>query len=134
MIKGPWGWHLIVDAADCDRSLITMKTHIENFAKTMVKEIDMVAYGDPIIEHFADHDEDKAGFTLVQLIETSNITAHFCNKSGDAYIDVFSCKPFSSMVAMDVIQNFFHPKATVSRVIHRDAKLAKPKSEVCDNE
>lgn len=134
MTKGPWGWHLIVDAHDCDRSLITMRDHIANFSKTMVKEIDMVAYGNPIIEHFADHDEDKAGYTLVQLIETSNITAHFCDKSGDAYIDIFSCKPFDSVVAIEVINNFFHPKSHVSRLITRDASLVKHKSVVCDNE
>jgi S-adenosylmethionine/arginine decarboxylase-like enzyme len=53
----------------------------------------MVPYGEPQVVHFGSG--DKSGFTLVQLIETSNITAHFCEETDDMYLDVFSCKPFN---------------------------------------
>ncbi len=50
----------------------------------------MGSYEEPVLEHFATHDLSKAGYSLVQLIETSPITGHFVDKNGDAYLDVFS--------------------------------------------
>jgi S-adenosylmethionine/arginine decarboxylase-like enzyme len=77
----------------------------------------MVAYGQPMIHHFGSG--DKAGYTLVQLIETSNITAHFCEESGDAFIDVFSCKPFSRKKVEALIEEVFVPKTIETQIILR---------------
>lgn len=68
-----WGYHLMLDCSDCDREKITSKENIINFTKELVKIIDMKAYGDPIVVHFAEHDPTKAGYCLLHLIETSNI-------------------------------------------------------------
>lgn len=103
-----FGQHLIVDAAGCN-DRISDRDSLAQFASDLVKAIDMKAYGAPWIEHFG-HDLPKAsGFTLVQLIETSNITAHFCDDTGEAYFDIFSCKTFDEAVAIDVIQDHFAP-------------------------
>jgi len=79
----------------------------------------MVAYGEPHIVNFGTG--NKAGFTLIQLIETSNIAAHYCNENGDVYIDVFSCKPFDPDVAHKVFTEYFKPKAFNSRYFERQA-------------
>ena len=102
-----WGYHLICDAADCDRAAVTDAEHIANFARDLVKAIDMVAYGEPQVIHFGE--DNKAGYTLVQLIETSNIMAHFCDDSGDCYLDIFSCKPYDTKVAEDLFRKYFKP-------------------------
>ena len=67
-------------------------------------------YGQPMIEHFATHDDEKAGWSLVQLIETSSITGHFVDKNGDFYIDVFSCKEFDIDKTIDFVSNYLQPK------------------------
>lgn len=103
-----FGQHLIVDAAGCNHR-ISDRESIAGFAKDLVKAIDMKAYGAPWIEHFG-HDLPKAsGFTLVQLIETSNVIAHFCDDTGEAYFDIFSCKTFDEATAIEVIQTYFEP-------------------------
>lgn len=104
-----WGWHLLLDIKACDKTLITSEDNLRNFLTALIQRIDMVAYGDPIIKHFATHDPEKAGYSIVQLIETSNITGHFVDKNGDAYIDVFSCKPFQPQDVIDVVREFFAP-------------------------
>ena len=71
----------------------------------------MISYGEPIIEHFATHDSDKAGFSLVQLIETSSITGHFVDKNGDFYLDVFSCKEYDIQKVIKFVNNYFEPKS-----------------------
>lgn len=114
-----WGYHLIVNAGDCDREAVTNAEKIRGFAKELVKRIDMVAYGEPQVIHFGE--DNKAGYTLVQLIETSNICAHFCDDSGDAYIDVFSCKPYDMHVVLMLIDEYFKPNRMQHTMIERQA-------------
>jgi len=102
-----WGYHLIVDASKCLALPIRNKKHIEFFASHLVKEIDMVAFGEPQVQHFGSG--NKGGYTLVQLIETSNITAHFVEETDDIYLDVFSCKPFNPSDVEDLVQETFEP-------------------------
>jgi S-adenosylmethionine/arginine decarboxylase-like enzyme len=66
----------------------------------------------------------KKGYTLVQLIETSNITAHFVEETDAVYLDVFSCKKFKPSVAIDVFIKYFQPKTIVKSIITRQAKTA----------
>ena len=116
-----WGYHAMFDCASCDKKAIGDRKNIELFIKTLVKEIDMVAYGNPMIEHFATHDPDKAGISFVQMIETSNITGHFVDLNGDAYIDIFSCKPFDVTVAQELIEDFFDPERVRLNFVTRSA-------------
>lgn len=79
----------------------------------------MKAYKEPQIQHFGEG--NKAGYTLVQLIETSNITGHFCDTTGDAYLDIFSCKEFDKQVVRQVILEHFQPQLLDIKVIGRQA-------------
>jgi S-adenosylmethionine/arginine decarboxylase-like enzyme len=63
--------------------------------------------------------DDKSGFTLIQLIETSNIAAHFCEEDSALFLDVFSCKPFSIDVVKDCVQKYFKPMKMVSHYLER---------------
>jgi len=103
----PWGYHLTIDCKSCELGKIKSAENVSNFAKDLVVRIDMVPFGEPQVVHFGK--EDKTGFTLVQLIETSNICGHFCDDSGDAYIDVFSCKPFENDKVLECVREYFNP-------------------------
>ena len=81
----------------------------------------MVAFGEPMIEHFATHAEDKAGWSFVQMIETSNISGHLVDYNGDAYIDIFSCKTVDVKVAEDTIRKYFNPQKVRVNFITRSA-------------
>lgn len=114
-----WGWHLLLDIKSCDIDSIKNEGNLSRFLSALVERIDMVAYGDPIIKHFATHDPEKAGYSIVQLIETSNITGHFVDKNGDAYIDVFSCKAFQPDDVIAVVREFFSPENVTYKWIYR---------------
>lgn len=114
-----WGYHATLDCRSCDKALISDKTVIETFAKELVKRIDMVAYGEPVVVHFGE--DNKAGYTLVQLIETSNICGHFCDDSGDAYIDVFSCKEYDLKTVIATVEEFFTPDSIRCNFLTRQA-------------
>ena len=114
-----WGQHLILDLAGCPRDRLTAAEHIRAWVVELVDAIKMKAYGEPILEHFATHSFDAAGFTLLQLIETSNICAHFAENKGQVYIDIFSCKRFDNDVAINVCRKYFAPETVETQVIER---------------
>ena len=116
-----WGWHLSVDLGGCNKEKITSKDNIIAFCKKLVPTIGMKAYGEPEAVHFAEHDAGKAGFTLTQLIETSNICAHFVDATGEMYLDVFSCKSFDPELVMAVVGEFFEPEFGAIHMVERGA-------------
>lgn len=115
-----WGYHLMLDCSNCKREKIGNRENIYNFVKTLVDRIDMVAVGEPIIEMMCEGDP-KVGYSLMQLISTSNITGHFMDISGEAYIDVFSCKPYDIKVAEDCVREFFEPEKVRVNFLTRNA-------------
>ena len=124
--REPWGQHLVLDFNGCPKELLANKENIMNWSKELVKTIDMVAHGEPIIEHFATHSHEAAGYTLLQMIETSNIAAHFAENIGQVYIDVFSCKAFDADLALEVCKKHFNPSHVnthnMDRGFHKENK------------
>jgi len=103
------------------RGAIRCPRVITQFSDQLVKEIDMVPYGRPQVQHFGSG--NKAGYTLVQLIETSNIVAHFVEETDDMYLDVFSCKPFYPDVVQKVVFRYFTPLNMNSKFLIRQAGM-----------
>ena len=114
-----WGYHLVLDCAHCDPEAINDYDTIYKFTKQLVQDIDMVAYGEPQIVNFGSG--DKAGYTLVQLIETSNICAHFVNELNEIYLDVFSCKPFDPEAVVSIVKKLFKTEKVETQFITRKA-------------
>lgn len=113
-----WGFHLSLDCYGGHKPFVTDGNNIANFARELVKRIDMKAYGEPQVIHFGE--DDKQGYTLVQLIETSNICAHFCDDTGNFYLDVFSCKPYDIREVHKTVAEFFAPDRIVEHYIERE--------------
>ena len=118
-----WGYHMSLDLAGCVREAISSKETLITFVKELVEKIDMKAYGEPDCVHFAEHDPGKAGYTLTQLIETSNICGHFVDATGEAYIDVFSCKGFDPEIVLQVAEKYFSPQLADVYMRERGASL-----------
>lgn len=116
-----WGYHLILDCTGCDIEKIDDREALLVFVKDLVEEIEMKAYGEPILEYFAEHIPAAAGYSLVQLIETSAITGHFASINGDSYIDIFSCKFFDVEKAKKVVEKHLGPKKIRATFLYRQA-------------
>jgi S-adenosylmethionine decarboxylase len=125
----PWGQHLILDLAGCPTARLTNADHLREWVRELVDAIDMKAYGEPSIEHFATHSFESAGYTLIQLIETSNICAHFAENIGQVYIDIFSCKEFDNDIANALCRKYFEPE-TVNATALRRGEFAVQLAEV----
>jgi S-adenosylmethionine decarboxylase len=115
-----WGYHLILDVSKCSPRSIRCPSNIHSFSSELVKRIDMVPYGKPQIVMFGSG--NKKGYTLVQLIETSNICGHFVEETDDMYLDVFSCKKFDIPTVEEIIQKYFKPLAVKKVYLERNAE------------
>jgi len=115
-----FGYHSLFDCSKCNIEKISSRENIYNFVKTLVERIDMVAVGEPIIEMLCEGDP-KVGYSLMQLISTSNITGHFLEETGAVYIDIFSCKPYNIDVAEKCVREFFIPEKVRVNFLTRNA-------------
>jgi S-adenosylmethionine/arginine decarboxylase-like enzyme len=79
----------------------------------------MIPYEKPQLVMFGTG--NKKGYTLIQLIETSNICAHFVEETNDMYLDVFSCKHFDSDVVKNTIEEYFSPHKIDEMFLTRQA-------------
>ncbi|MBN2293361.1 MAG: S-adenosylmethionine decarboxylase [Pirellulales bacterium] len=104
--EGVWGIASAIDIYDCDPELIRDADAIRRFVVELCDLIEMKRFGETQVVHFGE-DERVAGYSMVQLIETSLISAHFANQTNAVYLDVFSCKPYNPQVVRDFSQAFF---------------------------
>lgn len=106
-MKKYWGHHLMLDCGECDLEKIQDKANIEHWIKCLVIDIDMEPVGEPYIVQVAMDQEDKAGYTAMQLIVTSHIAAHFVDSTKQLYLSIFSCRKFDKeTVKQSVIKHF----------------------------
>jgi S-adenosylmethionine/arginine decarboxylase-like enzyme len=101
-----WGIASSMDIYNCDPEKIRSAGEIRRFVVELCELIEMKRFGETQVIHFGE-DERVAGYSMVQLIETSLISAHFANLTNTTYLDVFSCKPYDPEVVQGFSQDFF---------------------------
>jgi len=101
-----WGIASSIDIYGCDPQKIRQAEEIRRFVVELCDLIEMKRFGETIVVDFGE-DERVSGYSMVQLIETSLISAHFANLTNTAYIDVFSCKPYDPEVVAEFACRFF---------------------------
>ena len=103
-----WGLHAVINLKHANPSYIRDAERIKRFLIELSDLIEMKRYGDPWVERFGEG--DKAGITGVQLIETSNIMAHFADELNAVYLDIFSCKWYDQEKAINFSKDYFEAK------------------------
>lgn len=107
----------IINLKECDKNLVKDKEALSKFGKEICKVIKMNPYGEPIIKRFGKG--KLRGYSLIQLIETSNITVHLDEFENKAFIDIFSCKKFNPIKAKNFSKNYFKAKKVKCKTIFR---------------
>ena len=104
--RNAWGIASAIDIYNCNPIKIRSAETIRRFVIELCDLIEMKRFGDTQVVHFGE-DEKVAGFSMVQLIETSLISGHFANLTNAAYLDVFSCKPYLPETVQEFAEEFF---------------------------
>lgn len=118
--KEYWGYHLIINLGQCNPNTIRNKQKIEEFVIELCDLIQMKRFGECVIVNFGE-DERVAGYSMFQLIETSNLSGHFVNISNDVYLDIFSCKEYDISDALIFSIDFFDAKTVNHEFLKRQA-------------
>ena len=109
--KDHYGQELILNLYDCNLKKISSEKHIRNFVITLCdKVIKMKRYREPQIPHFGHENPITAGYSLVQLIETSSVTGHFSEYKRSCYLNIFSCAWYDAEKTAAFCQDFFEAK------------------------
>jgi len=114
----PWGLQTSLDIYDCNPETIRDKEKIIDYVVRLCDLIGMKRFGECQVVHFGE-DERVAGYSMLQLIETSLISGHFANLTNTAYLDIFSCKMYDPEVVARFSQEFFEGKSIVVHVTER---------------
>lgn len=114
-----WGLLTSVDLYSCNSKTIRDAEAIKKYVRELCLLIEMKRFGDTKVVHFGE-DEKVAGYSMVQLIETSLISGHFTNSTNNAYIDIFSCKYYNPLAVEEFTKKFFEAKETKMHYILRE--------------
>lgn len=101
-----WGLATSYDLYGCNPATIRDADKIKQFVVQLCDLIEMKRFGETQVVHFGE-DEKVAGFSMVQLIETSLISAHFANLTNAVYLDVFSCKLYDPQRVAEFAVSYF---------------------------
>ena len=102
-----FGMEVVLDLYDCNLETIRSKEKLQEYTRELCQVIGMTPYGAPFAERFGLNEAKTAGYSIVQLIETSSITGHFSEERNSAYINIFSCKEFEPKQAAEFSKDFF---------------------------
>ena len=101
--------HLIVDFTT-DRVYLSDKFLMDEFLQGTCNMLGMEALSPPLIHDVYGFNPGLSG---ILMITTSHITMHTFTAQEKAYVDVFSCKPFTEDGVLGLISRIFNP-ATLS--------------------
>jgi S-adenosylmethionine/arginine decarboxylase-like enzyme len=114
----PWGILTSLDLYDCNPTTIREAEKIKQYVFELCELIQMKRFGECQVVHFGE-DERVAGFSMIQLIETSLISGHFANLTNSVYIDVFSCKPYDNKKVSAFTKRFFEAESVTMHITER---------------
>ena len=114
----PWGILTSLDIYHCNPQIIRSAEEIRRYVVELCELIGMRRFGECQVVHFG-QDERVAGYSMIQLIETSLISGHFANLTNAAYIDIFSCKPYDPQEVAEFSKEFFQGRSIKVHVTHR---------------
>ena len=96
----------VLQSHNCNPKTIRSAKKIREFVVTLCDKIRVKRYGPCTVVNFGEN-EDVAGYSMMQLIETSLISGHFVNKTNRVFLDVFSCAYYNPKTIADYAKEFF---------------------------
>jgi S-adenosylmethionine/arginine decarboxylase-like enzyme len=112
-----WGQSTIINLYDCQGDVLVSPPLLKIFILELCRVIKMKPYGNLHIKRFGKGSLE--GYSLMQFIETSSVTAHVDEERGRVFLDIFSCRRFKSKEAATFAKNFFNAGRETHKTIYR---------------
>lgn len=124
-----WGRWCGLDLQGCELSLINDPLAIESYIEGICGLLHFARFGKPNIVKFGERLE-IAGYSFAQFIETSLVSGHLVDHSRCAFIDIFSCAPYSADDAecftCDFFRAMFCNRHSLDRYVRHEGALLLP--------
>jgi S-adenosylmethionine/arginine decarboxylase-like enzyme len=105
-----------IDLEKCNFEKIKNTDVLRDFAIGICDYINVPRHIEPTITHVGNNPR-LSGYSLVQLLESSSIIGHFKDFDGNAFIDIFSCKPYQPRAAATFCKKYFNAQRMNVRYI-----------------
>jgi hypothetical protein len=117
-----FAWEMILGIYQCNPTKVRSRHEIVAFITKLCSEVlDMKPHGETWIERFRQlRPVVNTGYTVVQLVETSSVIAHFSELKNSVYLEIFASKPYDPAVVSDFCCHFFEGKKVVERFLERN--------------
>lgn len=122
-MKDVYGLHLMMRVANVrNRVALGDGETINNFLVDLVHELDMNVLAGPMVSEEAGEPQ-RAGYSGVIILYESHAAIHTYSELGQAFVDVFSCKPYDASRVERVMNRYFGDfevveQTTLGRGVH----------------
>jgi len=116
--KGIFGYELILNLDGCNEKIRSGR-EIKRYVIELCDLIKMKRFGPCRAYHFGHEKPQTAGYSVVQLIETSSIVGHFSEYWGKTYLNVFSCTWYDAVKVVEFTKQFFGCRKIEARLLVR---------------
>jgi S-adenosylmethionine/arginine decarboxylase-like enzyme len=116
----PFGWHLAMDLFDCNLDTMTSAAALAWYVESLCDRVlHMKRYGPTLTEDFGWAHPKTSGFTVYQMIETSDVRGHLSTGRRTAHFDVFSCAWYDPDEVLVFTCDFFDARLRTQRFDER---------------
>ncbi|WP_374688802.1 S-adenosylmethionine decarboxylase [Promineifilum sp.] len=122
-MKDVYGLHLMMRVANVrNRVALGDGETINKFLVDLVHELDMNVLAGPMVTEEAGEPQ-RAGYSGVIILYESHAAIHTYSELGQAFVDVFSCKPYDASRVERVMSRYFGDfevveQTTLGRGVH----------------
>lgn len=114
-----FGVHLMVDGYGCERAGLEDMGRIYNFLDAYPAEMEMTKIMPPYVFRYSGTVPEDWGISGFVLIAESHISIHTFPDKQYLSLDMFSCKPFDTGLAVDKIKQYFKIQKFEMQVLDR---------------
>jgi S-adenosylmethionine/arginine decarboxylase-like enzyme len=101
-----WGYSTHINLAGCNPERIRSIDDTKKFLVNLTRHIKMTPHSLEVLRF--GKDPTICGISGNIFLEESNICLHLVDYDNSAFIDIFSCKPYSAQEAYDYCKEYFH--------------------------
>jgi S-adenosylmethionine decarboxylase len=117
MARETYGLHLTlrIGAID-DRAALSDPQAVDRFLRGLVDGVGMSILAGPLVGT-EDGPPERAGVSGVVILRESHAAVHTYPALGEAFVDVFSCRPFAPDTVLGVLRQHFGPHRVTERSV-----------------
>jgi len=117
------GNHLIIEAFDCNKNVLSDVEAIKNFLNRVPYIIETKKLGEPVVVHSQHENKRESGISGFVIILDSHVSIHTYPEKRYASIDIYSCKEFDIDKVIEYVKEFFETEKIETETVPRGIEV-----------